>query len=74
MDIFLSKGFGEMCKHTELALNFVQKQYFSWKTHYSQTATLGTRKKFFKIFRFLMVLWDFNKLPEWCLSFTVVKQ
>ena len=27
--IFLSKGFGEECKHTELALNFVQKQNFS---------------------------------------------
>ena len=30
--IFLSKGFGEKCKHTELALNFVQilvkKTYF----------------------------------------------
>ena len=29
MDIFLSEGFGEKCKHTELALNFIQKQYFS---------------------------------------------
>ena len=29
MDVFLSKGFGEKCKHTEIALNFVQKQYFS---------------------------------------------
>ena len=28
--IFLNKGFGEKCNHTELAfLNFVQKQYFS---------------------------------------------
>ena len=26
---FLSEGFGEKCKHTELALNFIQKQYFS---------------------------------------------
>ena len=26
---FLSKGFGEKCKHTELALNFVKKQNFS---------------------------------------------
>ena len=25
----LSKSFGEKCKHTELALNFIQKQYFS---------------------------------------------
>ena len=29
MNIFLSEGFGEKCKHTELALNFIQKQYFS---------------------------------------------
>ena len=29
MIFFLSKGFGEKCKHTELALNFVQKQNFS---------------------------------------------
>ena len=27
--IFLSKGFDERCKQTELALNFIQKQYFS---------------------------------------------
>ena len=26
---FLSEGFGEKCKHTEVALNFIQKQYFS---------------------------------------------
>ena len=26
---FLSNGFGEKCKHTELASNFVQKQYFN---------------------------------------------
>ena len=29
MIFFISKGFGEKCKPTELALNFVQKQYFS---------------------------------------------
>ena len=29
MNIFLSEGFGEKCKHTELALNLIQKQYFS---------------------------------------------
>ena len=29
MNIFLSKGFGKKCKPTELALNFIQKQYFS---------------------------------------------
>ena len=29
MNIFLSEGFDEKCKHTELALNFIQKQYFS---------------------------------------------
>ena len=26
---FLSKGFDEKCKQTELALDFIQKQYFS---------------------------------------------
>ena len=31
---FLRKGFGKKCKHTELALNFVQKQYFSLKKTY----------------------------------------
>ena len=31
MNIFLSEGFGEKCKHTEVALNFIQKQYFSQK-------------------------------------------
>ena len=29
MNIFSSQGFGEKCEHTELALNFIQKQYFS---------------------------------------------
>ena len=29
MNIFLSEGFGNKFKHTELALNFIQKQYFS---------------------------------------------
>ena len=29
MNIFLSEGFGEKCKHTEVTLNFIQKQYFS---------------------------------------------
>ena len=29
MNIFLSEGFGKKCKHTEVALNFIQKQYFS---------------------------------------------
>ena len=29
MNIFLSQGFGEKCEHTELALNFIQKHYFS---------------------------------------------
>ena len=26
---FLSEDFGGKCKHTELALNFIQKQHFS---------------------------------------------
>ena len=29
MDFFLSKGFGEKFQYIELALNFIQKQYFS---------------------------------------------
>ena len=29
MNIFSSEGFGKKCKHTEVALNFIQKQYFS---------------------------------------------
>ena len=28
-DYFLNEGFGEKCKHTELALNFIHTQYFS---------------------------------------------
>ena len=39
----LGKGFREKCKHTELDLNFIQKQYFSpenqFSFHYSQIAT-----------------------------------
>ena len=43
--IFLRESFGEKCKHTELALSFVQKQYFSLKEnrfplHFSQIGTL----------------------------------
>ena len=29
LGFFLSKGLGKKCKHTELALNFVEKQYFN---------------------------------------------
>ena len=29
MNIFLTEGFPKKYKHTELALNFIQKQYFS---------------------------------------------
>ena len=29
MNIFLTEGFGKKYNHTELALNFIQKQYFS---------------------------------------------
>ena len=29
MNIFLSEGFGKNFRHTELALNFIQKQYVS---------------------------------------------
>ena len=47
---FFSKGFGAKCKHTELALNFIQKQYFSEKKdtfplHFNLIGTPWTRKK-----------------------------
>ena len=29
MDFYLSKGFDKKCKQTELALDLIQKQYFS---------------------------------------------
>ena len=42
--IFLGKGLREKCKHTEIALNIIQKQYFSsnnpFSFHYSRIATL----------------------------------
>ena len=42
MNIVLSEGFGEKFKYTELALNFIQKQYCSYKNpfslHYSPMA------------------------------------
>ena len=41
--IFLGKGFHEKCKHAKIALNIIQKQYFSSKNpfsfHYSRIAT-----------------------------------
>ena len=52
----LGKGFREKCKHTELALIFIQKQYFSPKNpfscHYNRTATLWISKKLFIKFSF----------------------
>ena len=33
MIFFLSKGFGEKCNHTELALNFVQNSILVKKKH-----------------------------------------
>ena len=43
MIFFLGRGFREKCKHTEIALNIIQKQYFSPKNpfafHYSRIAT-----------------------------------
>ena len=35
MIFFVSEGLGEKCNHTELALNFVQKQNFSWNIYIS---------------------------------------
>ena len=46
---FFSKGFGAKCKHTQLALNFIQKQYFSEKNtfplYFSRIGTPWTSKK-----------------------------
>ena len=47
--LFLTKGFDEKCKKTELALNLIEKQYFGEKKtfslHYSRIATPRTSKK-----------------------------
>ena len=51
MNLSLSEGFGEKFKHTELPLNFIQNQYFSYKNpfslHYSQMATTWTSQNLF---------------------------
>ena len=43
MDLVLGRGFREKCKHTEIALNIIQRKYFSSKNpfsfHYSRIAT-----------------------------------
>ena len=48
---FLSEVFGEKSKHTEIVLNYIQKQYFSEKSplslHYGQIATQWTSKNLF---------------------------
>ena len=53
----LGRGFLEKCNHTELALNFIQKQYFSprktFSFYYSRIATPWIRKKLFLKFSFL---------------------
>ena len=53
---FFSKGFHEKCEHTEIALNIIQKQYFTSKNrlsfHYSRIATLWISKKLFLKFSF----------------------
>ena len=54
---FLSEGFSEKFKHTELALNFIQKQYFSLKktifpSLYSNGNTVNEQKFVFKYFIF----------------------
>ena len=49
--IFSGKGFHEKCKHTEIALNIIQKQYFGSKNrfsfHYSRITTRSISKKSF---------------------------
>ena len=51
LSIFLSTRFGEKYKYTELDLNVVQKQYFSYRNtfflHFSRTGTPLSRKKLF---------------------------
>ena len=51
---FFSKGSGEKCKHAELALNFIQKQYFSEKDtfplYFSRIPAPWTSKKLFSKF------------------------
>ena len=43
MDFFIGKAFRKICKYTEIALNIIQKQYFSSKKlfsfHYSRIVT-----------------------------------
>ena len=60
----LGKGFREKCKRIELALNFIQKQYFSPKKpfsfHYSRIKTSRIKKSCFKNLDFLRVLWELN--------------
>ena len=55
-EFLLSKGFHEKCRHTELALNVIQKQKCSPKTplffDYSQRVTPRFSKKLFLKFSF----------------------
>ena len=65
MIFFLRKGFDEKCKHTELALNFVQSSILvkknTFSLHFGGIRTSWTIVKVaFKIFNFLRVLWDLN--------------
>ena len=56
---FFNKGFGAKCKPTELALNFIQKQYFGEKKHISpsfQSNSVNQEKVAFKIFKILKFL------------------
>ena len=56
MNIFLSEGFGEKCKHKELALKFIQKQCLVKKLIfpllYSNSNTVNQQKLVFKFFVF----------------------
>ena len=58
---FFSKGFGAKCKPTELALNFIQKQYFGEKKTHFTFFSVEHREpgkvafKIFKILKFLRV-------------------
>ena len=57
--IFSSKGGGEKYKHRELALNFVQKQYFT--LHFSRIETPWSSKKLILKFSFYEGAWDLKR-------------
>ena len=68
-EFFLSKGVREKGNHTEIALNIIQKQYFSSSKpfffYHSRRATPWISNQLFWKFSFLRVLWDIKKFYQW---------